>query len=174
MHRSRIPGVESRLGSTWHRLNHDRAIKPRFQQCWTVKPERIQTVRSKIHQFLRSGWKLTVCFLWVCLLTLSPGLKAVFLSIWVEWLTISTCSQLRRESSGGTLLVPPGRVARGHPFPQPSLPLQCSSQSKTTSANTLDADISIALKNGAVLKRMHSHTKRSCLSCQNTDYCFLG
>lgn len=39
MHTSRIPGVESRLGRTWHRLNHNRIMKSSFQQCWTVKPE---------------------------------------------------------------------------------------------------------------------------------------
>ena len=115
MYRSRIPEVESRLGSTWHRLNHNRAIKSPFQQCWTVKPERIQLVWSKIHQFLLSGWKLTVCFLWVCLLTF-PRTESCF-PLHLGQMTVSTCSQLGRESSGGTLLVPPGHVARRHPFP---------------------------------------------------------
>lgn len=133
MHRSRIPGVESRLGSTWHRLNHNRAIKRPFQQCWTVKPGRIQLVWCKIHQFLLSAWKLTGCFLEVCLLTLSSGRKAAFLSIWVKGLPVPAASW------GGIVVVALCWCRldvwhMGTPLPQPSLTPQCSSQAKTSSA----------------------------------------
>lgn len=60
------------------------SYKKLFSATLDSKARKIQLVWSEIHQFLLSGGKLAVCFLWVCLLTPSPGPKAVFLSVWVE------------------------------------------------------------------------------------------
>lgn len=159
MHRSRIPGVESRLGSTWHRLNHNRAVKRAFQQCWTVKPEIIQLLWCKNSlvsaRCLETYWMLS----WGLLTNSFLRTESCF-PLHLGQSTASSCSQLGKNSGGGTLLVLPGRLACGDPSPPTLAAPTVLQPGQGLICGILNANIAIALKNGVVLKHMSSHGKK--------------